>query len=337
MTEQRKTRSSLLRRVKLQNMMVADLRIPAATMGVFFTLASHADNDTGKCYPSHATLQRLTGIRSKTTLLKHLSLLCETGYIEIESGRAAKKSNYYTIIFDGPVTASSAQAAIGDQSGKKMNAEGSNFSKPSSKKMDTELTSDKLTKLKLSMTAPKPDEAELVQSRKERGSLDCAVKDGRVTPKQAPRQDPVDRAALAEGRQINEALRKNHQAPDPQVLASARAYLSKYGHEKPGDRPLTPEEVLKFMGSGRWKLPSQEELEDLIDDLVSTISSEKFKAASKQVRRSYKHFWREPPTFQSFINAAEEVKTAPVGKPDDPYAQLIGQLKLNLRTCEMYA
>ena len=337
MEEQRNTGTRLLEIVKTQTRMVEDPRISAAAMGVFVTLVKFANNHTSKCYPSHKTLLMMTGIKSKSTLIKHLNLLRENGYIAITSRKTENRSNLYEIILDGAGGKASTSQKDRKSGVQKSNLGGANFSKPGVQNLDTELDLEKLTKTELSLsgTHDKPD-PQPVQHKKERVDLDCSVKEGRVAPMQASRPEPVDRAALEEGRQINEALRKNHQSPDPQVLASARAFLSKHGHAK-ADRPLTSEEVLKFMRSGRWKLPSKEELEDLIDDLVSTMSAEKFKAASKQVRRSYKPFWREAPTFQSFINAAEDVKTAPVGKTEDSYGQLIGQLQLNLRTCEMYA
>lgn len=338
MEEQRKAGAKLLEIIKTQTRMVEDPRISAAAMGVFITLVKFANNHTGQCYPSHKTLMLKTGIKSKSTLIKHLNLLRETGYIVITSGRSENRSNLYEVILNGAGAAGSALPDNRNLGVQKSNSEGSNFSRLGVQNLNTELDLNKLTKTDLSLSNTSHDKPDPrpIRRRKERVSLDCAVKDGRVTPKPAPQAEAVDRAALEEGWQLNEALRKNHQSPDPQVLASARAYLSKYGHQS-ADRPLTPEEVLKFMRSGRWKLPSQEELEDLIDDLVSTMSSEKFKAASKAVRQGYLHYWSEPPTYQCFVKAAKKVEASPAGKPDDLYGQLIGQLKLNVKVCEMYA
>ena len=71
--------------------------IKPSGIAVYCVLCLHADNNSQRCYPSHATLAALTGLSTRA-IPDVLARLVEAGLIHVESRAAAGKSNVYTLL-----------------------------------------------------------------------------------------------------------------------------------------------------------------------------------------------------------------------------------------------
>lgn len=74
-----------------------DPAMSAPARQVYVALCRYADASTGTCWPSHATLGRLSGIRSRVTVTKGLKELQHLGYISITTRKERGQTNIYTV------------------------------------------------------------------------------------------------------------------------------------------------------------------------------------------------------------------------------------------------
>lgn len=332
MEEQKKAeKSSFLLARKTLKRVVEDPRLPHTAIALWATLLSFSNNTTGKCNPSHRRLMKDTQIKSKATLLKYLKLLKDTGYILIDSGRKEKKSNDYLVkLLDDHEALEGAEGFIHctlkDENPsprvQTMTSEGVNGCTSRVQSMNTELDSSNYTHSNSAKRpAPTPTKTVVPQQGRE-------VRVDFEDPKaEELRKNPT---FLEKLKALSYHLGSNVQGYEPLAMRKAKDMLVSYGHLFT-DRPLHTTEVTDFLeafyASRKWKAPVFEEVRELVDNLVSTMSYSRFKVACDHLESTYQPHWQIPPNFQAFVKAAKE------GQGDE-VLKLMLALRNNIAICE---
>ena len=95
---------------------VADLRFKKypRTFMVLCALGNYTSRQ-GVCWPNQITIARVLGIKSQSTVSKHIKKLIDMGYIKYAKKHPGLKGNKYFMVFDPEVTEEDAAAIATDQ------------------------------------------------------------------------------------------------------------------------------------------------------------------------------------------------------------------------------